>query len=58
MARNAPATGTAPATGLTTGQTANAPAADREPMMYPDHGRISMTKEQLSSAPAVSYTAN
>lgn len=32
-------------------------SAPKEPAMYPDHGKISMTKEQLSSAPAVTYAA-
>jgi sporulation protein YlmC with PRC-barrel domain len=32
-------------------------AAPKGPAMYPDHGKIAMTKEQLSSAPAVTYAA-
>lgn len=43
--------GTASAPPAATTTTASAPA------MYPDHGKISMTKEQLTSAPAVSYAA-
>ena len=33
------------------------PAAQKSPDMYPDHGKITMTKEQLTSAPAVTYAA-
>lgn len=33
------------------------PATARGPEMYPDHGKISMTREQLTAAPAVSYAA-
>ena len=42
--------GTAPAPAMpsTTAKTDN---------MYPDHGKITMTKEQLTDAPPVSYTA-
>jgi sporulation protein YlmC with PRC-barrel domain len=32
-------------------------ATARAPQMYPDHGKISHTKEQLTSAPAVTYVA-
>lgn len=32
-------------------------ATTRVPAMYPDHGKISHTKEQLTSAPAVTYVA-
>lgn len=35
----------------------NAPAAKRGAEMYPDHGKITMTKEQLTAAPAVTYAA-
>lgn len=35
----------------------NSPPAKRSPEMYPDHGKITMTKEQLTAAPAVSYAA-
>lgn len=48
------ATGT-PAGGVT-GTPATPPAASA-PAMFPDHGKITMTKEQLSNAPAVSYAA-
>ncbi|HEY5795444.1 MAG TPA: PRC-barrel domain-containing protein [Bosea sp. (in: a-proteobacteria)] len=40
---------------MTTAPTASAP---RAPAMYPDHGKITMTKEQLTAAPAVTYTGN
>lgn len=33
------------------------PAAKKGPEMYPDHGKITMTKDQLTSAPAVTYAA-
>ncbi|TCR66522.1 PRC-barrel domain-containing protein [Bosea sp. BK604] len=32
-------------------------SAPKGPTMYPDHGKITMTKEQLTSAPAVTYAA-
>lgn len=51
------ATGTA-ATGTGTANT-NAAAnnnADRMNQMYPDHGKINMTKDQLKAAPAVTYS--
>lgn len=35
----------------------SAAAAPKGPTMYPDHGKITMTKEQLTSAPAVTYAA-
>ena len=38
--------------------TAPAAAAPKAPMMYPDHGKITMTKEQLTSAPAVTYSGS
>lgn len=52
------ATGTA-GTARTSGGMASAPAsssASSAPSMYPDHGKISMTKDQLSAAPAVTYS--
>jgi len=55
----APAAGTSAggtATGGTTAMNA-APAAKKGPEMYPDHGKVSMTKEQLTAAPAVTYAA-
>lgn len=56
-------TGTAGGTAATapTGSaTGTAPAAStaRAPMMYPDHGKITMTKAQLSDAPAVNYSGS
>lgn len=46
----------APAGGIATAPaTSTAPKA---PAMYPDHGKITMTKDQLTSAPAVTYSAN
>lgn len=57
----APATGTAaggtaaPATGMA-GTAGTAGTASRAPMMHPDHGRITLTKDQLNSAPAVNYS--
>ena len=56
MAAAAPA----PAGGTASGGTAatNTTAANnRDTDMYPDHGKITMTKEQLTAAPAVSYAA-
>lgn len=46
----------APAPAPSGGSTAmNAPPAKRGAEMYPDHGKITMTKEQLTAAPAVTY---
>jgi len=44
----------------TSGGTATAPAASapKAPAMYPDHGKITMTKEQLTAAPAVTYSGS
>ncbi len=33
-----------------------AAAAPKAPAMYPDHGKITMTKDQLKSAPSVTYS--
>ena len=33
-----------------------AAAAPRAPAMYPDHGKITLTKDQLKSAPSVTYS--
>ncbi|MDR6871675.1 sporulation protein YlmC with PRC-barrel domain [Bosea sp. BE125] len=41
--------------GIASTPTASAPKA---PAMYPDHGKISMTKDQLHSAPAVTYSGS
>lgn len=58
----APAPAPAPSGGSgSMGGTASAPPAaapaPRGPMMYPDHGVINMTKEQLTDAPAVTYAS-
>jgi sporulation protein YlmC with PRC-barrel domain len=47
--------GSASGGGMATAPSASAPKA---PAMYPDHGKINMTKEQLTAAPAVSYAGN
>lgn len=48
----------APAPSGSAGGAMSQPAATpRAPEMYPDHGKISMSKEQLTSAPAVTYAA-
>ena len=33
-----------------------AAAAPKAPVMYPDHGKITMTKDQLKAAPSVTYS--
>lgn len=54
----APAPAPAGGTGAGGSTAANAPPATKKgPEMYPDHGKITMTKEQLTSAPAVTYAA-
>lgn len=54
----APSGGTGAGGSTASGSTAmNAPAAKRGAEMYPDHGKITMTKEQLTAAPAVTYAA-
>lgn len=54
----APATtGTGSAGGTAGGAMApSAATAPKAPAMYPDHGKISMTKDQLKEAPAVTYS--
>lgn len=53
-----PSGGTGAGGSTASGSTAmNAPAAKRGAEMYPDHGKITMTKEQLTAAPAVTYAA-
>jgi sporulation protein YlmC with PRC-barrel domain len=50
----------APSGGTGSGMTSTMPttaAAPKAPEMYPDHGKIAMSKEQLSAAPAVSYAS-
>ncbi len=63
MAAAAPApapAGSASSTGTAGGGMASPPAASapKAPAMYPDHGKISMTKDQLKAAPAVSYSGS
>jgi len=51
----------APASGGSAGSTASPPSAataPRAPAMYPDHGKITLTKEQLQAAPAVTYSGS
>lgn len=50
----------APSGGSGVGNGAVAPAttAAKSPTMYPDHGMVSMTKDQLSAAPAVTYSGS
>ena len=50
--------GSASSTGAAGGGMASAPAAaaPKAPAMYPDHGKITMTKDQLKSAPSVTYS--
>ena len=58
IAASAPAPAAPGGTGATSGGMASAPAAPaaRAPAMYPDHGKITLTKEQLKSAPSVTYS--
>ena len=61
MAAAAPAPAPAGGSVGTSGGIATAPAsmsAPKAPAMYPDHGKITMTKEQLNSAPAVTYSGS
>ncbi len=54
-----PAPAPAPSgTGSAGGMAAAPPAASapKAPAMYPDHGKITMTKDQLTAAPAVTYS--
>jgi sporulation protein YlmC with PRC-barrel domain len=52
-----PASGiAAPTTGTAGKGTTGTAASARAPMMHPDHGKITLTKEQLTSAPAVDYS--
>jgi sporulation protein YlmC with PRC-barrel domain len=43
--------------GMTTTVPSTAASAPKAPEMYPDHGKIAMSKEQLAAAPAVSYAS-
>jgi sporulation protein YlmC with PRC-barrel domain len=56
----APAGGSTSTSGTASTPVSAAPAANtaKAPTMYPDHGMISMTKEQLTSAPAVSFSGS
>lgn len=59
MASPAPAPasgGGAAGTGGAMPATPPAAAAPKAPAMYPDHGKITMTKDQLHAAPAVTYS--
>ncbi len=53
----APAGGSTSSSGTSMSATPAASTA-KAPTMYPDHGKISMTKEQLTSAPAVSFSGS
>jgi len=50
--------GSAGGAGSAGGGMASAPAAaaPKVPAMYPDHGKITLTKDQLKSAPSVTYS--
>ncbi len=56
----APAGGSTATSGTASTSMSAAPAASaaKTPTMYPDHGKISMTKEQLTAAPAVSFSGS
>lgn len=55
----APAGGTtSTSTSMSTAPAAPAAMAAKASNMYPDHGMVTMTKEQLTSAPTVSFTGN
>ncbi len=62
MAAAAPAPAPSGGSTATGGTAAMAPSSaspsttSKAPAMYPDHGTITMTKEQLTSAPAVTYS--
>lgn len=58
MAPASPPPTTAPSSGAAPAPMSAAPAAPKAPEMYPDHGKITMTKEQLDSAPAVTYAVS
>jgi sporulation protein YlmC with PRC-barrel domain len=61
MAAPAPApsggTGTGGSSASGSSAMTSPPTTARGPEMYPDHGKITMTREQLTAAPAVSYAA-
>ena len=56
----APSTSGTGASGTSGGMASPPPAAaaPKAPAMYPDHGKINMTKEQLTAAPAVTYSGS
>jgi sporulation protein YlmC with PRC-barrel domain len=62
MAAAAPAPAPAGGSGgSSSGGIATAPAsmsAPKAPAMYPDHGKITLTKDQLNAAPAVTYSGS
>ncbi|MDX3806804.1 PRC-barrel domain-containing protein [Bosea thiooxidans] len=55
-----PASAPSGGAGSAGGGMASPPAASapKAPAMYPDHGKISMTKDQLKAAPAVTYSGS
>lgn len=60
MVQAAPAPAPSGGSGSMSGASPTPPSgasAPKGPTMYPDHGKITMTKEQLTSAPAVTYAA-
>lgn len=58
IAPPAPAPAPSGAAGSAGGSIASPPAASapKAPAMYPDHGKITLTKDQLKSAPSVTYS--
>ena len=58
IAPPAPAPAPSGSAGSTGGGMASPPdaAAPKAPAMYPDHGKITLTKDQLKSAPSVTYS--
>lgn len=60
VAAPAPAPSGTGSAGMSGGVASAPPAASapKAPAMYPDHGKITMTKEQLTSAPAVTYSGS
>lgn len=56
MAATAPAPAPAGGSTLAAAPASSTAAAPKAPAMYPDHGKITMTKDQLNAAPAVTYS--
>jgi sporulation protein YlmC with PRC-barrel domain len=54
----APAGGAAGSAGGGMSAAPPAASAPKAPAMYPDHGKITMTKDQLNAAPAVTYSGS